>query len=278
MAKVTLTFLLKKWLSFYNWSSLKTKEVLTYSMRNSPKNGWVRFYRKSFDSTVWLKPVTWYVWSWCLLKANHQKTKFPFNGEDIELREGQFISGRSSALRELPGLTPQQWRTAIFYLKSTSRITTQSNNRFSVFTIINWELYQTDNQLVNQPVTNKQPASNQPVTIYKNDKKEKNEKKIQASQSDAGLIIELISSFEGVNPSFKRWYGNPTQRGACDRLIVAYGLEKLRRVVVLLKKTNGMRFFPTITTPVQLEDKWAQLELALIRKKSEGESKQQLFI
>lgn len=116
------------------------------------------------------------------------------------------------------------------------------------------------------------------VQTARHTKETKEKTKERASQSDAGLIAELILSFEGVNPSFKRWYANTTQRGACDRLIVSHGLEQVKKVLALLPKTNGMQFFPTITTPVQLEDKWAQLEAALIRKKGESESKKQIFI
>jgi len=97
-----------------------------------------------------------------------------------------------------------------------------------------------------------------------------------ASQSDAVLINEVILSFQGVNPSFKKWYGNTTQRSAVDRMLVAHGSEKLKKVIELLPKTNGMQFFPTITTPLQLEDKWAALEAAFIRKK--GENKRTVLI
>jgi hypothetical protein len=34
-----------------------------------------------------------------------------------------------------------------------------------------------------------------------------------------------------------------------------------------------MQYVPTITTPIQLEDKWAALEAAMIKKKSEFISK-----
>lgn len=112
-----------------------------------------------------------------------------------------------------------------------------------------------------------------------NRKKETNTKeRILASQSDAGLIGEIILSFEGVNPSFKRWYANTTQRGAIDRLIVSHGVEQVKKIIALLPRTNGMQFFPTITTPAQLEDKWAQLESALRRKKEEISNKKKIFV
>ena len=93
--------------------------------------------------------------------------------------------------------------------------------------------------------------------------KESIQKKLPASQSDAGLIVELINSFKEVNPSFGRWYGNTTQRGACDRLIAIYGLGQVKKVVALLPRTNKIPYFPTIATPSQLEDKWVHLESAL---------------
>ena len=128
-------------------------------MTDSQRQGWVRFHRKSIDSSVWKNPIIWFVWSWCLLKANHKKNTFPFNGQDIEIKEGQFITGRNQALRELPNISPQQWRTAIDYLKSTSRITIKTTNKFSLIYILNWEQYQKDNQQNNKPITNQQPTN-----------------------------------------------------------------------------------------------------------------------
>ena len=103
-------------------------------------------------------------------------------------------------------------------------------------------------------------------------------KKILASQSDAELIVSVIDSFNEINPSYKLWYGNTTQRAAVDRLLVEHGKEHLDKVLALLPKTNSMQFFPTITTPVQLEDKWAALSAAMLRKKGELETKKKILI
>lgn len=153
-------------------------------MADSTRQGWVRFYRQSIDSSVFKNPNIWFVWSWCLLKANHSKNIFPFNGFDITIEPGQFITGMTSAIKELHStLSPQNYRTAIRYLKSTGRITVTSNNKFSIITIVKWENYQTDNSLAHKPLTNEQQATNKPLTTNKNDKKEKNENNnIPASQ------------------------------------------------------------------------------------------------
>lgn len=82
-------------------------------------------------------------------------------------------------------------------------------------------------------------------------------------------IVSVIDSFKEVNQSAGKWYGNTTQRDAIKRLITTHSLERVLKVIKLLKQTNLIPYMPSIATPVQLEDKWSQLETALIRKKNE---------
>lgn len=160
-------------------------------------NGWVKLHRKSMESTIWKNPMIWFVWSWCLMKANHKDKKFPFNGKDILVKNGSFITGQIKAQEELPTLTRQNIRTAFDYLKSTNRITIASTNKFSVITIVNWKKYQQDNPQTNQPLTNEQPATNQPLTTNKNVKKEKNVKKpIIAEASSAFSYKDYLQGME----------------------------------------------------------------------------------
>lgn len=87
-------------------------------------------------------------------------------------------------------------------------------------------------------------------------------------------IPELIKAFEPVNPACKKFYGNKTQREACQNLIDSYGFSRVKSVIEqTLPKTNGFPFFPTITTPQQLRDKWATLEAQII--KSNNKAKQE---
>ena len=80
---------------------------------------------------------------------------------------------------------------------------------------------------------------------------------------------ELIKAFIVFNPACAKYYGNTTQRGACDRLIEAYGLEKVLKVIAILPKTNTMQYVPSVSTPLQLEEKWTSLESAMLKKKAE---------
>lgn len=97
-------------------------------------------------------------------------------------------------------------------------------------------------------------------------------KSILAAASAAG-IPEIIKAFESVDPKNKTYYGNKTQRAACEFLIKEYGLEEIIRRIGYLGKTNKMPFFPNISTPHELKEKWKKLEDAITRYKVEKASK-----
>lgn len=97
---------------------------------------------------------------------------------------------------------------------------------------------------------------------------------IKVIVADAPREIEqLIDAFKKVNPSYRKWFAIKAQRDAAKRLIESHTLEQVIKVVNILTKTNTKQFLPTITTPIQLEDKWAQLESGLKRIQSEKLSK-----
>lgn len=90
------------------------------------------------------------------------------------------------------------------------------------------------------------------------------------TETSSEEISVLIKSFEGLNPASKKFYGNKTQRKACGDLIVSYGFERVKMVIEkTLPKTNGLQYFPTITTPLQLFEKWISLESAIKKYQSE---------
>lgn len=96
---------------------------------------------------------------------------------------------------------------------------------------------------------------------------------LNTSEPSSQFSPEIIKAFEEVNPACKKFYGNKTQRKACDNLVALYGLEQVLKVISFLPKSNSMPYMPRITTPLQLEDKWSALESAIKQKKSEKISK-----
>lgn len=102
-------------------------------------------------------------------------------------------------------------------------------------------------------------------------------KKKMTKENIAGVnpaeIVSVIETFSKINPACNRMYGNKTQRQASEDLIATYGLERIQSIISeTLPKTNKIKFFPTITTPVQLRDKFIMLESAIIRYKQANKS------
>lgn len=106
--------------------------------------------------------------------------------------------------------------------------------------------------------------------------KETSEQGSQVDNFMENLIPEIIKLFEVVDPKNKTYYGNKTQRGACQFLLDEYGFEELKKRIEVLPRTNTLPFFPSITTPVQLRDKWVTLNNQIQRHKTESVTKNNL--
>lgn len=102
-------------------------------------------------------------------------------------------------------------------------------------------------------------------------------KPLKASKYDP-LGADIIKALEAIDPKNKTYYANKTQRAACDFLLKEYGLDETLKRIKVLPKTNQLSYFPTITTPVQLRDKWVQLQDAVTRKRGEVEAKKPKII
>lgn len=98
---------------------------------------------------------------------------------------------------------------------------------------------------------------------------QKKEQKKDTAEPSSANVVRVIDAFRDTNPSYEKWFSNTTQRSAIQRMLNIHGEGKLIRVILLLPKIRGTPYFPTITTPLQLEDKWASLETAFLRYKNE---------
>lgn len=139
-------------------------------------NGYIKIFRKMLD-WEWFSDVnTFYVFMYCLLKANWEDKKW----RGIDVKRGSFITSRAHLSKELH-LSEQATRTALEHLESTNEITKSTTAKYSVITVVKYDDYQTNNQVNNQESTNKttskstnkQPSSNQVATTTKEIKKDK---------------------------------------------------------------------------------------------------------
>jgi len=158
--------------------------------------GWVKLWRKSIDSGLIRNHKVWVFWTYCLLKSNHEKDYKQIIGfQEIILQPGQFVFGRLKASDET-GLSEQNIRTCLTFLKKCKNLTIKTTNKFSIITIINWDTYQNEDQLTNpqsnQQVTNNQPTSNQRVTTNKNLRtKEPKKKEIPPTPKQKKAVMDF---------------------------------------------------------------------------------------
>lgn len=224
-------------------------------------NGWIKLHRQILLNPIAQKPHYLCLWILLLLKANHNKTKMIWNNDIVVIHEGQLVTGRKQ-LSKQSGIAESTIEDVLNFLERQHQIQQQKTTKYRLITILNWKQYQDDNRKSNNKATTKQ----QQADTNNNDKKIKNDK--NTSETKVSQIVPLvIDLFKDINPAYKKWFGNKTQRKAVESLVEKVGFEQLAKVIALLPKINKMPYLPTITTPLQLEDKWASLEVGLTKLK-----------
>lgn len=127
-------------------------------------------------------PNTLALFTYLLMNAVYTDRKIGTPTGVVELKRGQFISGihrLSNALEQ----SIQQVRTSLDRLHNLEIITSESTNRYTIYTIVNYSNYQDsnmqDNKLENNQTTNEQQAGNKLATTKEESKALKTEKKVK---------------------------------------------------------------------------------------------------
>ena len=122
----------------------------------------------------------------CLLKAYWKDKKI----EGKIIPRGSFVSSIGKMAEELD-LTPMEVRTALKHLKLTNEVTSKGTNKNTVFTVTNYDLYQTkeqtDKQTDNEQTTIKEQTINNPLTTNeesKEDNKDEESKEIEKEKRE----------------------------------------------------------------------------------------------
>ncbi len=123
------------------------------------KENWIKLHSKILEWGWYKNSNVFRVFIHCLLKANWKDGEF----EGQTIPRGSFITGRKELANQL-NMTEQEIRTALKHLNSTNEITIKTTNKYSIITIVNYDLYQQNNQEYNQQLTNNQPTTNQQLT------------------------------------------------------------------------------------------------------------------
>ena len=134
-------------------------------------NDYIKLNRK-LRSWGWYKDYkTCHLFIHMLLSANWKPGKF----KGIDIERGQFASSFANLSADT-GLTVNEVRTAIKHLELTNELTSKSHVKFSVFTVVKYNEYQSLNK---QTTTESQPFNDDLTTIEEVKKERSKEVKIK---------------------------------------------------------------------------------------------------
>ena len=131
-------------------------------------DGHIKLFRKFLDWEWYQDINTKVLFIHMLLKANWKDGKFM----GTTVPRGSFVSSIKSLAYET-GLTEREIRTGISHLKTTGEVTSKATNKYSVFTIKNYDLYQPDDRQDSTQATGERHSNDKRTTTIEERNKEK---------------------------------------------------------------------------------------------------------
>ena len=213
-----------------------------------------------------------------------------FDGAEVTLKKGQFITGRKSLAKSL-NTTEQKIRSRLALLEKHNQIIQKSTNKFTVITVVKYSHYQYDEK----KITNREPTDNQQITTNNKVNKDNTiseanasadnsenmwnttsddfadevaidldgdgtleEKKPQTRKyPNAPAVRKVFQEVTGKNP--KSWNHHKNQLLACENLYTERGLNAIRNALVFAHENKDKEFCPEIHSPHCLDAKWTKL-------------------
>ena len=214
--------------------------------------GWVKLHRQLLDWEWYNDVNTTRVFLHLLLVANHKDN----NWRGIEIKRGQRLTSVSSLASETH-LSIKNIRTSIKRLKSTNEVASYSTAQHTVFTMVNYDLYQDE---ANE-VANKGQAKGKQGATNNNDKNDNNENKEILS-----LVNDVFAHWWNLYPSSRR-----KNKGGClakfkakckglteDQIIEL--VDKMSAdVAKRVKEIDDIKYLPT-TEPYINQERWMDEE------------------
>ena len=175
--------------------------------------GWVKLQRSLLESPIMKNPILLQIYIWSRLKANHKYKWFSIKvgkgTKEIFCNVGQFITGRKRAAKEL-GIPESTFYKNIKRLADYGYLTIESNNRFSLVTVVNADNAVIAKQLAEQQ--KKQSHSNnatakeqQKNTNNNNENRKKENEKTKNEIISNSNFIKKSKLLKNENLKIQNW-------------------------------------------------------------------------
>jgi len=177
--------------------------VIAEDYQENYLTGFVKSYRSTMKKGWYKKSEYFHLWHHLLYKASHSGYEFYFNGKNMTLKPGQFVTGRKALNLETGINESKIERILNFFEKNEHQIEQQKTNKNRLITILKWNLYQNQKLVEHQneqQVNNKRTTSEQQVNTYKNEKNIKNENNIHNAflEKFNSLRKEYLPNSKGI--------------------------------------------------------------------------------
>ena len=135
--------------------------------------GWTKLYRAQFTHWISKKPFCdGYAWTYLYNQANHKKGMVNLRNEYIEVKRGQFITSKKKLIKFF-GWTRRHLENFLTALEKDQMLTYRMTHRFTVITIVNYEVFQSDNTKDDtqndRQMTHRRPTGDHKQECIKND-------------------------------------------------------------------------------------------------------------
>lgn len=185
--------------------------------------GWIKLHRKLL-SWEWYSNLNVRVtFLHLLLMANFEDKMW----QGTLIKRGSFITSYKNLSKQI-GISEMQIRSALKKLILTNEITIKTTNKYTVVSIVSYDLYQTDNKQNNKQQTNKKQTSNKQITTTKESKEIEEVKEINNN------IVAKATPPEKINyESFIDYFN-----GTCSNFPKVLKITQKRKnaISVILKK------------------------------------------
>ncbi len=158
----------------------------------------MKLYRDILDWEWYSDMNTFRVYIHMILSANWQDGRF----RGVEIRRGSLVSSYAK-LAEATGLSEKNVRTAIKHLEKTGEVASRGYNKFSIFTLKNYDKYQG----MGVEGTSDGHTTGEQVATIEEVKKERNKELIISKRAAFYLPLNNGSDYVITNGAVEEWKG-----------------------------------------------------------------------
>ena len=129
--------------------------------------GWISIHRKLIEASWFKKSEYVHLWLYLLLKANHKDKEVFIGNEKILIKRGQLLTSRNK-LSEAVHVQENKIYRILKCFENEHQIEQQKTSRYTIISIVNYDTYQKNEQVIEQQMNNERTADEQPMNTNNN--------------------------------------------------------------------------------------------------------------